>query len=131
MNKTYYSMTQMNRTSWQKYLTWILRNNLIIWAINGAVLVILVLSGSSLSDVVYSSYFSKITLLETGLVLIIGGAIAYSGSVLPGKAKEQILKTGESWSMEKLKKSEKRANLYILLSIILFMESLLISLSGF
>ncbi len=94
-------------------------------------LAILILSGSRLGDIVSSAFFSKITLLETGIALLIAGAVAFSGSVLPSKAKEYASKSNERWSIETLKKSEKRANKFIAMAIIIFSESLLISLFGF
>ena len=87
----------------------------------------LVFSGSNFNDLVFSGYFSKITLLETGIALLIGGALAFSGSVLSSKAREHILKSDENWSMEKLRKTEKRANKYIVFALFLFFESIIIS----
>jgi hypothetical protein len=121
----------MIRSALLKYAIWLLKGNLFIWVINGIVLPVIVLSGSSLAVVISAGYFSKITLLETGVVFLIGGAIAFSGSILPSKAKEQILKTGDQWSMEKLRKREKKANMHIVLAVLLFLESLLISFLGF
>jgi hypothetical protein len=109
---------------------WILQRNLIIWAVNGLLFVILVLLGSSLTNLIFSGYFSKITLLETGVSFLVGGALAFSGSILPSKAKEYVHKSDEQWSIEKLRKSEKRANKYIILAVILFAESILVSFFG-
>ena len=122
----------MNRLSVQAFGLWLLKGNLIVWAINAIILAILGLFASSLSNIVYSGYFSKITLLETGIAFLIAGAMAFSGSVIPNKAREQIFKSSsEEWSMEKLRKSEKRANRYIILAVILFLEALIISFFGF
>jgi hypothetical protein len=110
---------------------WILKGVLIIWLVNALLFVILVLSGYVLSDLVSSGLFSKISLLEAGLAFIVGGAIAFSGSILPTKARENILKREEEWSLEKLKKSEKTANKYISLAVILFLISMIISILGF
>jgi hypothetical protein len=49
---------------------------------------------------------------------------------LPSKTREVVLKSDEKWSLEKLRKSEKRANKYIVLAVILLVESILISLLG-
>jgi hypothetical protein len=103
---------------------------LIIWAANGFLFAILVLGGSSLTNLASSGYFSKVTLLETGIAFLISGAIAFSGSILPSKAKEYVRKSDENWSIEKLRKSEKRANKYIFLAVFLFVESLIISFLG-
>ena len=113
--------------SWRIWLIWILKGNLIVWIINILLLALLVFSGSNFNDLVFSGFFSKVTLLETGIALLIGGALAFSGSVLPSKAREYILKSDEQWSMEKLRKNEKRANKYLVLAVFLFFESIIIS----
>lgn len=120
----------MTRSFWQMQSIWILKSNFIIWTINGLLAGILVLSGSSLTNLAFSGYFSKVTLLETGVSFLVGGALAFSGSVFPSKAKEYVRKSDEQWSIEKLRKSEKRANKYIALAILLFIESLIASFLG-
>ena len=112
---------------WQKSLIWVLKANLVIWVINSVLFVILLVLGFSWAN---SGYFSKITLLETGVSFLVGGALAFSGSALPSKAKEQILKKDEEWSIEKLRSSEKRANKYLVLAVILFVECLIASFLG-
>lgn len=120
----------MTPSSWHVQSIWILQRNLIIWAINGMLFAVLVLSGFSLTNLALSGYFSKMALLETGVSFLVGGALAFSGSILPNKAKEYVHKSDEQWSIEKLRKSEKRANKYIFLAVILFTESILISFFG-
>ncbi len=121
-------MTHLSLRSW---LIWLLKANAVVWAINAVLLAILIFSGTSLSSLVFSGYFSKITLIETGVIFVVAGAIAYSGSVLPSKAKEYVLKSEEKWSMEKLRKGEKIANKFIVLAGFLFLVSLIISIFGF
>jgi predicted metal-binding membrane protein len=121
----------MLRSTWCRYAIWIAKGNLIIWIFNAVILAMLVLN-SSFAYLLNSEYFSKITLLETGIALLVAGGIAFSGTVLPSKAKEQILKSeSEHWSFEKLKKSEKKANRYVILALVLFVESVALSLFGF
>lgn len=121
----------MINSLWRRLFVWVLKGNLIIWAINVVLLGLLGLTGSSWSTLVFSSYFSKIVLFETGICFVVGGALAFSGSVLPSKTKEYVLKSDEQWSIEKLRKSEKRANRYLILAIFLLVESIIISLFGF
>jgi hypothetical protein len=103
----------------------------VIWALNGIFLALTLLFGYSIVDLLRGSYFTKLTLLETGIVFVVAGGIAFSGSILPSKAREQIFKSEDNeWSLEKLKKSEKSANRYIMLAVILFVESLVISVFG-
>ncbi|MCW4047260.1 MAG: hypothetical protein NWE99_06830 [Candidatus Bathyarchaeota archaeon] len=120
----------MARPSWQMQSIWLLQRNLIIWAVNGLLFAILVMFGFNLADLALSGYFSKITLLETGIAFLVGGVLAFSGSILPSKVKEYLRKSEEQWSIEKLRKSEKRANKYILLAAILFVESIAVSFLG-
>jgi hypothetical protein len=120
----------MVHSNLRMWTIWILKGNLVIWSVNALLFVILVSSGSALSGLVSSGYFSKMTLLETGICFLVGGAIAFSGSVSSSKTKEYIRKSDERWSIEKLRKSEKRANKYIVLAILLFVESLIVSFLG-
>jgi len=113
-------------------LVWFLKGNLVVWAVNGVLFAVLGVSGFGWGNLIVSGYFSKITFLETGAAFLVGGALAFSGSLLPNKAREQILKTAdEPWSMEKLRRGEKKANKYIILALVLFVESLLVALVGF
>ena len=114
-----------------KNLIWFLKANLIIWVINGLLFGIFVALNSSWSSDAFSNYFSKITLLETGISFLAGGVLAFSGSILPSKTKEYIRNSEEHWSIEKLKKSEKRANKYLVLAVILLIESIILGFLGF
>jgi hypothetical protein len=126
------NVKNMTRPASQRYLIWFLKGNLVVWSINGVLFAILGFSGFGWSTLIGSGYFSKITFLETGAAFLVGGALAFSGSLLPNKAREQILKTAdEQWSMEKLRRSEKRANKYIIMALVLFVESLLVAFMGF
>jgi hypothetical protein len=118
----------MTNSSWHKQPIWILKVNLIIWTINAFFFGVLGLSGFGFINLSISGYFSIITLLETGIAFLVGGAVAFSGSISSSKTKEYIRKSDDQWSIEKLSKSEKRANKYIILAVILFFESILISL---
>lgn len=121
----------MTHSSLRKWLVWLLKANLVVWAIDALLFSILVLLGSSLANLVSSHYFSIITLLETGVAFLVAGALAFSGSISTNKAKEYVRKSDEKWSVDKLKESEKKANRYIVLAVILFAESIMISFFGF
>jgi predicted metal-binding membrane protein len=120
----------MAQSSLRVWAIWLLKGNLVMWAVNALLLVVLVLLGSTLDAVVSSAYFSKITLLETGITFLVAGAVAFSGSVSSSKTREYIRKTDEKWSMDKLRKSEKSANKYIVLAALFFVESLIVSFLG-
>ncbi len=120
----------MTNSQWRIQFLWILKVNLIIWVVNGLLSGILVLSGWNINEFLSYRFFSIVTLLETGVAFLIAGAFAFSGSVLPSKAKEYARKSEGRWSMETLKKSEKKANGYIVLAAVLFAESLLVSIIG-
>jgi hypothetical protein len=104
-----------------------LKANIIVWLINLTVLAFLSIIGPGWVSLINSGYFPKILLLETGIAFLIGGAMAFSGSVSPSKIKEQVTHSKEKWSMENLRKSEKKANMYIILAVLLFVQSLLVS----
>ena len=120
-------LKNMSDAYWQKSFVWVLKANAVTWAINAFSFAILLLLGFNW---VSSGYFSKITLFETGISFLVGGALAFSGSALPTKAKEQVLKKDEEWSIEKLKSSEKRANRWLVLAVLLFAECLIASFLG-
>ncbi len=111
-------------------LVWLFKANLILWTINAIILVFAVGFGRSLEGLLSSRFLSVLTLLETGAALIVAGAIAFSGSASTGKVKEIIRKTEETWSIEDLRKSEKRANKYIVFAATVFLEALVISFLG-
>jgi len=117
----------MSTSYWRKSFIWIIKANLIVWAINAVLFLILVFSGFKWAN---SGYFSKITLLETGISFLVGGLLAFSGSVLPSKVKGQIRRSNEEWSIEKLRSSEKSANKYLILAVILFVECLIAAFLG-
>jgi len=121
----------MALSSWRTLLVWLLKATLIVWAFNALLLAVLSMSGYTFANLIISGFLSKMLLLETGVAFLIGGAMAFSGSVLPSKAKEHLLKSEEKWSIEKLKKNEKTANKYIVLAVFLFVNSLIISILGF
>jgi hypothetical protein len=123
-------MKNMLKPEWQTYAIWLLKANLVIWAINGMLLPVLVLFGYNISSLISSDYFSKITFFETGVALLIGGALAFLGSASASKNKELITKTQEEWSIDQLKKSEKKANKYLIFAVIMFAQSILLSLWG-
>ena len=117
----------MADSNWLKSFLWVLKANLVIWVINSALLGVFFLIGVRGAS---SGFFSKIMLLETGVSFLVGGAVAFSGSALPSKAKGQILRKDEDWSIEDLRSSEKKANKYLILAVILFVECLVASFLG-
>jgi len=109
---------------WRKSVTWAIKVNLLILAID----LVLLLTWSLLYDInilapVSRDFFPLLLLLEAGLVFLIGGTIAMASSIFPSKIREHVFHSEEKWSKEKLKKGEARANLYILAGIFLFLES--------
>ena len=106
------------------YLLWILKANLAVWAANVLLFVIVFFARSGFS---VTNFFSLVTLLETALFLLIGGALAFLGAASTHKIREQMDKHSGQWTIERLRKSEKRANKYLLLAAILFVECLIVS----
>jgi len=110
---------------WRRSLTWALRVNLILLVID---LVLLPLSSlllkTSIFALVAAGFFSVLLLLESGIIFVIGGLVAMSSSIFASKIREHVFHSDEEWSKEKQKRSEARANLYILTGVFLFLESI-------
>lgn len=116
-------------SDWRRPATWVSKVNLAFLAIDLLLLALFSLFLEvSVLTLVEGGFFSMILLLESGVVFLMGGLIAFSSSIFPSKVKEHVLHSGEKWSQEKHKKSERKANLYILTGVILFLESIV---SGF
>jgi hypothetical protein len=124
-------MSGMNPTVWKNLAIWELKAIALIWLINGIVVLMLILMGNDFQTLLAATIFSKLTLLESGITFLIGGIIAFSGSVSASKSKEVLLKSREQWSIEKLKLSEKTANNYLLLALIILVISIIISILGY
>lgn len=104
---------------------WALKVNFIIIVIDVVLLAIgLVLQSANIIAPVRRDFVMILLLLESALVFLTGGAVAMSTSIFPTKIREHFFRSKEKWSTEKHRKSEARANLYILVGIFLFIESL-------
>ena len=110
-------------------LKWIIKLNITIWVANFLIFVILTFVDNNANFL--PAYFSKASFLETGITFLVCGIIAFSSSVLPSKAREYVSKSEEHWSIDSLKVGEKRANKYLLLAVILFSQSIIISVFGY
>ncbi|MFB3889308.1 MAG: hypothetical protein ACE14S_07435 [Candidatus Bathyarchaeia archaeon] len=113
---------------WRHALIWIIKANAVTWTVTLCLFGVLLLLGFDASGLVVSRYFSKVLFLESGILLLVGGLVAFGSGIFSSKVREHVFKSGEEWSMEKLRKGEKRANLFILAGALLFAQSLLVSL---
>lgn len=84
----------------------------------------------NITNLAANGYYSKVLLLNSGIIFVIGGLIAMSSSIFPSKIREYIFHSKETWSPEEHKKSEAKANLYLILGILLFIESILTAFSN-
>jgi len=115
--------------NWRRPVTWVLKVNLIILVIDFLLLPFLSLFFRvNVLTLVRGGVFSMILFFESGIVFLVAGLIAMSSSIFPSKVREHVFHSGEVWSQEKHRKSEEKANLYILVGILLFLESVV---SGF
>jgi hypothetical protein len=121
----------MNPVAWKNLALWELKANVLIWLINGIVVLTLILLGNDFQTLLAATIFSKLALLESGIIFLTGGIIAFSGSVSASKSKEVLLKSSDIWSIEKLKSSEKTANNYLFLALIILVVSIIISVLGY
>ena len=110
---------------WRKSLFWALKVNFVVVVIDAILLAIgFVLQSASIIAPLRRDFVMILLLLESALVFITGGAVAMSTSIFPTKIREHFFRSKEEWSAEKHRKSEARANMYILVGIFLFVESL-------
>jgi len=115
--------------AWKSLLKWTIKNTLIIWVANVLIFTIITLLDQNVS--VLSAFFTKAALFETGIAFLVGGIMAFSSSALPSKAREHISKSEQQWSIDNLKAGERKANKYLLLAVVLFVQSLIISILGY
>jgi len=109
---------------WRRSVVWALKVNLLILAIDlGLLATWLLLSDNNMLAPSRRDFFPLLLLLESGLIFLVGGAVALSSSIFPSKIREHVFHSEEKWSKEKLKRGEARANLYILAGFFLFFES--------
>ncbi len=120
----------MNTTLWKQIAEWEIKAIVILWVINTVIAVGLTL-GINGFPFLSSTLLSKLTFVETGVALLVGGVVAFSGSVSASKSKEFILKSEQHWSVDKLRAQEKQANKYLLLAALFFVQSIIISFVGF
>jgi len=106
-------------------LTWVLKANLIFLAIDFLILPFTSLFlGIGMFVLVTYGFFSVILLLNSGIIFLVGGLMPMASSIFASKIREHILHSDEEWSHEKHKKSQTKANLFILLGVLLLLESI-------
>ena len=111
--------------NWRQPVLWVLKVNLTFLIIDLLLLLFLsLLLRVDLFSLVRAGFFPMTLLLNSGIVFLAGGLIAMSSSIFPSKIREYVFHSDEKWSKEKQKKSERKANLYILTGVVLFLESL-------
>lgn len=111
--------------NWLRPVTWVLKVNFTFLVIDLLLLPFLSLFFKvSVLTLVKGGFFSMMLLLDSGIIFLAGGLIAMSSSIFPSKIREHVFHSNERWSQGKHKKSEKKANLYILTGVLLFLESI-------
>jgi general stress protein CsbA len=83
--------------------------------------------GTHLLTSVKRGYLSTMFLLEAAVVFLVGGLIPISSSLFGSKVRQHAFHSDRKWSLEDYKKSEKKANQYIIVGALLFLESLVAS----
>ena len=112
--------------NWRQPVLWVLKVNLAFLVIDLLLLLFLaLLLRVSVFSLVKAGFFPMALLLNSGIVFLAGGLIAMSSSIFPSEIREYVFHSDEKWSEERQKKSERKANLYILAGIILFLESVI------
>lgn len=118
-------------TKWKESIIWIIKANLILLIVDSLLLPILSLFlNQYIPTLITSGYYSKILLLNSGIIFLAGGLVAMSSSIFPSKIREHVFHTEETWSPEKQKKGEAKANLYIIAGVLLFIESMFVAFTN-
>ncbi len=118
--------------NWRLIIIWIMKVNLFFWIADLLLLPFLsFFLGVDMLTLMLSGYFSTMLFVDSGIIFLIGGLIAFSSSIFPSKIREHFFHSRENWSLEKQKQSEAKANLYILSGIILLLESMILALNAF
>lgn len=83
---------------------------------------------ADLLALVKGGFFSTVLLVEAAVVFIIGGLIPISSSLFASNVRRHVFRSDEQWSVEKHRKSEEKANVFIVVGVVLFLESLVTSI---
>ena len=121
----------MNSKALKNVAIWELKANLVMWSINIILIAVLVFVLGFSQSFETSLLISKLTFLECGIIFVVGGIVAFSGSVFASKTRNLMLRGNEHWSINTLRAKEKNANKFLILAIIFFLESLVLAFSGF
>ncbi len=112
----------------RKSLVIVLEADLLVLATNSLALVgLAALYGVDVVSLI-RTYLATAFFLESGIVFVVAGAIVMSSGIFGGKVREHVFHSGDKWSQDKLKQSERRANVIIVLAILLFIEAIALAL---
>ena len=115
--------------SWRGAVTWVLKVNLFFLLINLVLLLVLSFFFEvAIFMLAEDGVFSMLLLLDSGIIFLAGGLMSMASSIFFSKVRVHVFHSEEKWSQEEQKKRESKANLYILMGIVLFVESIV---SGF
>lgn len=118
------------KSVWRSLLFWMLKADAVVLAVDLSVFGVFMTLGFNAVDLAAGRFFSITLLLGCGIAFLVGGAMAFTAGIFSAKVKEQITHQDEPWSVEKLKKGEQKAHPFLVLAVVLFVESLLLSLFG-
>lgn len=113
-------------SNWRRSISWVLKVNLAFLGINLLLLLFLSLFLKIKALLLLEGGFlTLMLLLDSGIIFFVGGFIPMFSSIFPSKIREHVFQSDEEWSQEKHRKSQMKGNVYILLGIVLFVESLI------
>jgi len=104
--------------------------------VNGVILAIdllisillLLLLGKGVEDLNPVNLIDSLLFLETGLMLLAGGATEMTSTASFSKIRESFLRSKENWTIDTYKKGRRKALLYIFIGLLLFAESIVLTL---
>ena len=74
------------------------------------------------------NFFLTVLLIEAGVLFLIGGFTVYGGTIFVGKVRQYLFHSEKEWSPDIAQLAEKRAVSFFITAILLFFESIFLSL---
>ena len=117
----------MSRQNLRELAVLLIKLNLIVLAVNVAIEIAVTLLIGAALEVDALGFMSTLLFIESGIFLLVGGAVEMTSPASFSKVREQIFRTKSSWAPEDHRKGERSALRYILIGVLLLAESVLIA----
>jgi hypothetical protein len=102
--------------------------NLVLVVINIVLSFVISFTTNTNLFLIIRNFFLTILLIEAGILFLIGGFTVYGGTIFVGKVRQYLFKSRKEWSPDMAQLAENRAISFFILAILLFFESIFLSL---